>query len=187
MRIRFLNFVIVVFFCVVSCFGQKQEAAPTALAPAPPENHRIAPKGVFYLMERISIKSDSGIIGFAPGTRVKLVEDRGDEMVVTDGETKFNVPGDKVTNDIDLAALVAKEDARSQEAARDMIRAQLATYRADKEKEKPIFDQQQREAEQRRAAAANTAKGANPLDRGAYHEKESRLYYWHHPFIYRVR
>src|SRR4029077_11833400 len=94
-------------------------------APSPPplpEQHRLAPEGTFYLMERVVVKSDSGVTGFAPGTRVKLVEDRGEKLFVTnDDSVKFEAPSDKVTNDLDLAALVARHDAQSQQAlARDM-------------------------------------------------------------------
>jgi hypothetical protein len=58
-----------------------QEGAPSPLPP--PEQHRLAPEGTFYLMERVVVKSDPGVTGFAPGTRVKLIEDRGEKLFVT--------------------------------------------------------------------------------------------------------
>ena len=156
--------------------------------PHPPEQHRLAPEGTFYLMERVVVKSDSGVTGFAPGTRVKLIEDRGDKLFVTnDDNIKFEAPSDKVTNDLDLAALAARQDAQSQQALAQDMKEQMDAYRAGKEKEIPLYDQQQRDVEARRAAAAIAAKGNNPLDREAYHEKVSDPWWWghhRHPYIY---
>lgn len=161
-----------------SIFAQKTE-------PPPIEKHRLAPEGVFFLVERVSVKTDSGVMGFAPGPRVKLVEDKGEKFLVSDGETKFEVVVEKLTNDIDLGALAARQDAASQSAIRQDLQDRLNAYRQSKEKERPVFEQQQREVQQRQArAAAAAANAANPLDKGAYHEKENR--HWHHgPFIYR--
>jgi hypothetical protein len=165
-----------------------QAGAPSPPPPAPPEQHRLAPEGTFYLMERVVVKSDSGVTGFAPGTRVKLIEDRGDKLFVTnDDNIKFEAPSDKVTNDLDLAALAARQDAQSQQALAQDMKERMDAYRAGKEKEIPLYDQQQRDVEARRVAAANAAKGNNPLDREAYHEKVSDPWWWwhhRHPYIY---
>jgi hypothetical protein len=162
-----------------------QEAAPSP--PPPPEQHRLAPEGTFYLMERVVVKSDSGVTGFAPGTRVKLIEDRGEKLFVTnDDNIRFEAPSDKVTNDLDLAALAARQDAQSQQALAQDMKERMDAYREGKEKEIPLYDQQQREVEARRVAAANAAKGNNPLDREAYHEKVFDPWLWRHrhPYIY---
>ncbi|PYK61228.1 MAG: hypothetical protein DME43_02950 [Verrucomicrobia bacterium] len=161
-----------------------QGGAPSP--PPPPEQHRLAPEGTLYLMERVVVKSDSGVSGFAPGTRVKLIEDRGEKLFVkNDDNIKFEAPSDKVTNDLDLAVLVARQDAQSQQALAQDMKERMDAYRAGKEKEIPLYDQQQREVEARREAAANAAKGNNPLDREAYHEKVSYPWWWHrHPYIY---
>ena len=50
--------------------------------------------------------------------------------------------------------------------AQDM-KERMDAYRAWKEKEIPLYDQQQRDVEARREAAANAANGNNPLDREA--------------------
>jgi hypothetical protein len=175
--------------------------APAPIAAAPTvqpdvsspqrEHHNLAPEGTFYLMEYVPIKSVSGVIGGLPGTRVKLVKDLGDTMrvkTVDEYGTEFEVSTDKLTNDIDLAAWAGKQDAQSQQALAQYKKEQMEAYREAKEKEKPIFDQQQRDAAERRAAAANAAKGNNRLDRGAYDEKESVPWWWHrHPYIYTRR
>ena len=166
-----------------------QTFSTLAAPPATPavQQHRLAPEGVFYLMERVVVKSDSSVTGFAPGTRVKLIEDRGEKLfVASEDNIKFEASSDKVTNDLDLAALVAKQDAQSQQAVAQSMKEQMDAYRAAKEKEIPLYDQQQRDVEARRTAAAIAAKGPNPLDREAYHE--SRPWWWYgHPYIYRRR
>ena len=123
-----------------------------------------------------------------PPRRVKLIEDRGEKLFVTnDDNIRFEAPSDKVTNDLDLAALAARQDAQSQQALAQDMKERMDAYRAGKEKEIPLYDQQQRDVEARRVAAANAAKGNNPLDREAYHEKVSDPWWWRHhrhPYIY---
>ena len=59
-----------------------------------------APAGTYFLLERISISTDSGVIGFDPGTKVTLVNDLGESLRVTDGQTVFDVPKNRLTNQI---------------------------------------------------------------------------------------
>lgn len=58
-----------------------------------------------------------------------------------------------------------------QQALAQDMKERMDAYRAGKEKKIPLYDQRQRDVEARREAAANAAKGNNPLDREAYHEK----------------
>jgi hypothetical protein len=70
-----------------------------------------------------------------------LIEDRGEKLFVTSEDNiKFEAPSDKVTNDLDLADLVAKQDAQSQQSLAQ-YKEQMEAYRATKEKEIPIYDQ----------------------------------------------
>jgi hypothetical protein len=151
------------------------------------EQHRLSPPGIFYLVQRVSVKTNSGVVGYAPGTRVKLIEERGDRLLVTDGESKIEVDGDKVTNDMDLAELAAKKDERSQQAIQEYFKSQQAAYRAEREKEKPSIEHMQREMEAHSSVAQTTApkEHISPLDKGAYNEKDFG-HYWdrHHPYIF---
>ncbi len=51
-------------------------AQPTPARPVTPQR-RLAPEGTYFLLERASLRIDSGVIGFAPGTKVTLL-DQGD-------------------------------------------------------------------------------------------------------------
>jgi hypothetical protein len=96
---------------------------------------RLAPEGTFFLLQRASLPIDSGVIGFAPGTKVTLVEQADSISTVTDGEYQFKVPSSQITNDLDLAASVATADYTAQ--------AQIAELVAKSAQE---YSQQQRDA-----------------------------------------
>ena len=96
---------------------------------------RLAPEGTFFLLQRASLPIDSGVIGFAPGTKVTLVEEADAVSTVTDGEYEFKVPSFQLTNDLDLAASVANADYTKQ--------AQIAELTARRAQE---YSQRQRDA-----------------------------------------
>jgi len=93
--------------------AQRPGARPTPARPVAHEQ-RLAPEGTFFLLQRASVPIDSGVIGFAPGTKVTLVEQADSVSTVTDGEYQFKVPSSQLTNDLDLAASVAKADYTTQ-------------------------------------------------------------------------
>jgi hypothetical protein len=114
--------------------AQQSVAKPTPARPVAPQR-RLAPEGTFFLLERASLRTDSGVIGFAPGTKVTLVDQADSASTVTDGQYQFNVPSSQLTNDLDLAASIAKSDYAAQ--------AQLSELTAKSAQE---YARQQREA-----------------------------------------
>src|SRR5438874_11443326 len=88
-------------------------AKPTPARPAAPQR-RLAPEGTFFLLERASLPIDSGVIGFAPGTKVTLVGQGAAASTVTDGQYQFEVQSSQLTNDLDIAASIAKADYTAQ-------------------------------------------------------------------------
>jgi hypothetical protein len=75
---------------------------------------RLAPEGTYFLLQRVSLQIDSGIIGFAPGTKVTLVE-KGDPLcTVSDGHYQFAITCPQLTNDLDIAENAAKSDYAAQ-------------------------------------------------------------------------
>ena len=114
--------------------AQQPGAKPTPARPVTPQR-RVAPEGTYFLLERASLRTDSGVIGFAPGTKVTLVDQGDSASTVTDGQYQFAVPSSQLTNDLDLAASIAKSDYTAQ--------AQLSELTAKWAQE---YAQQQREA-----------------------------------------
>jgi hypothetical protein len=89
--------------------AQQPAARPTPARPVTPQRH-LAPEGTYFLLERASLRIDSGVIGFAPGTKVALLDQGDSASTVTDGRYRFTVPSSQLTNDLDIAASVAQSD-----------------------------------------------------------------------------
>jgi hypothetical protein len=178
---------ILLVFAVTAC-GKKEVTKQTAASPAPTPvvdrtaaRHNLAPEGTFFLMERVSVPTQYGVTGIAPGTRVRLVQDNGSTFRVSDGTTTFDIGIEKVTDDIDLGQLVARNDAESQRLLADYIQRQNAVDRENRDAYNAMLDQQSRDVERNRAAAAAAAPhSSGKLDRGAYNRDP-----W--PWIYRRR
>lgn len=59
------------------------------------------PQGTFYVTQRVSVTTDSGIVGVNPGTPVLVVERLADgNLMVTDGPEDFEVATDQITQDL---------------------------------------------------------------------------------------
>jgi hypothetical protein len=114
--------------------AERAGAKPTPVRPVAQER-RLAPEGTFFLLQRASLPIDSGVIGFAPGTKVTMVEQGDSASTVTDGQYQFTVQSSQLTNDLDLAASVAKADYTTQ--------AQITELTAKWAQE---YSQQQRDA-----------------------------------------
>ena len=114
--------------------AERLGARPTPARPVAQERH-LAPEGTFFLLQRASLPIDSGVIGFAPGTKVTMVEQGDSASTVTDGQYQFTVQSSQLTNDLDLAASVAKADYTTQ--------AQITELTAKWAQE---YSQQQRDA-----------------------------------------
>ena len=114
--------------------AERPGARPTPARPVAQERH-LAPEGTFFLLQRASLPIDSGVIGFAPGTKVTMVEQGDSASTVTDGQYQFTVQSSQLTNDLDLAASVAKADYTTQ--------AQITELTAKWAQE---YSQQQRDA-----------------------------------------
>jgi hypothetical protein len=83
------------------------QAQVTDASPTPRPN--LAPPGTYFLTERISVMTDSGVMGDPPGTLVTLVS-AGPAMRVTDGKNEFEVRSSQVTNDYNVAMMAANAD-----------------------------------------------------------------------------
>lgn len=64
------------------------------------EEPRLAPQGVYYVAERFSVQTSSGVYGFSVGKQVRLVREEGENLVVTDGVKEATVTPRQVTNDL---------------------------------------------------------------------------------------
>ncbi len=94
-----------------------------------PDQH-LAPRDTFYTMSYDSKRTDKGVEGFPPGTEVHLVSVNREAhtLTVTDGHANIELPPDKLTNDIDIAAAVRAQDTVNQERVARYQQAEMAAY-----------------------------------------------------------
>jgi hypothetical protein len=64
---------------------------------------KVAPPGVFYMLERVSAETKNGIVAAVPGDEVKLVQRLGDKLRVSMSGAEFEVKESQVTRDLALA------------------------------------------------------------------------------------
>lgn len=112
---------------VVASCGKKTEEqaatpAPERVALATPEPHLVAPTGVFFLVQRATLETASGVFNYRPGTKVHRV---GNRYVTSDGR-QLTLRAEQVTNNLQKAQQAAGNDA----AALAQIQAAAKTARA---------------------------------------------------------
>lgn len=95
-------------------------AAQPAATPAPPT---LAPEGVFFLTQAVTVETSDGIAGLPRGTRVVR---QPDGSFIGGGHT-VKLRAEQITNDLALAARLANSEAAAQGAIRQAAAAQKST------------------------------------------------------------
>jgi hypothetical protein len=108
--------------------AQQHGARPTSPRPVVAKQPRLAPEGTYFLLQRTSLKLDTGVVGFAPGTKVTLVDKDDSMSTVSDGQYQFTVPSFQLTNDLDIAENVAKSDYAAQTHIAESIGKSVRQY-----------------------------------------------------------
>jgi hypothetical protein len=88
---------------------------------ATPPLKRLAPAGLFFLLQKKSVETADGITGYKPGTQALL---QADGSFLIDGK-KLQLRPDEITNDLDIAARAAGADAQRQAAIHQLAAAQV--------------------------------------------------------------
>jgi hypothetical protein len=145
-----------------SAFRPKPVQVPpsnSVAAHPPTPRQRLAPEGTYFFLKRASLTTESSIIGFAPGTKVTMIEQRGSASIVSDGEHQFETASSQLTNDLDIAARVAKADFEAQRKIGEFIAKTVQEHDKQQAEEIATFDKQQAELE-RKLRSANSAQHA---------------------------
>lgn len=82
-------------------------------APSKPKQH-LAPAGVVYLTKRISVTTDTSVIGMPEGTRVDVIERRGGRIAGQIGPMAVEIAEEDTSNDLDLIAGIVKKRAEAE-------------------------------------------------------------------------
>ena len=85
-------------------------AAPTPIAlTTPTPAARLAPDGILYVQEEISITTEFGVRRLSAGKEVHVLREEGDMVTVKDGDLEVSAPASNFTRDMDVRdALVTK-------------------------------------------------------------------------------
>lgn len=129
---------------------ERPKAEPERPAPVVP-SRRLAPEGTFFVLQRLSIPTETGITSIAPGTKVTVVR-TGPPLHLSDGKVEFDASPEQVTNDIDLATQVYNANLRQQvqTASVSQATAQMSQTQRD---EQSRANAEKGEADTRRAQA----------------------------------
>ena len=125
--------IIVVTWLSLLASCSKSPPTPHPVVLATPIPRRLAPEGVYYLTQKISVTNNDGVVGFPPGTEVRRVSQSSNGMIVRTRNGVQTVLQDyQITNDLDIATQVARGDAAAQQAAAQ-ARSRDAAARAAQE------------------------------------------------------
>ncbi len=69
-----------------------------------PDQKRLCPPGIFYMLNRVSKETKDGVYAIRPGEQVKLLKRlAGGKLRLTDGKAEIEVMETLTTNDLDIA------------------------------------------------------------------------------------
>ena len=121
---------IIAFFGAVYFVYFRKSPPPVTATTAPVVHKRLAPSGIFYLTQRVSVTTDSGITGHAPGTEVRFIRGEGNSIRVRAGGDEFLVQQAQITNDLDIVARIRKADSSTQAQIQRSIAASVNAAKA---------------------------------------------------------
>lgn len=104
--------------------SERAAIASAKLYPHPEEMESpFAPSGVFFLLERVSMETDSGVLSYLPGTKVIK---SGNRYITSDGK-QLTLKATQITNDLRIATKVAGNNPKLLAGIEASIRNTLAT------------------------------------------------------------
>lgn len=81
------------------------------IAPGAPNEKHLAPPGIFYMRERVSAETATGVHAVVPGEQVKLLQRNTDGTLrLSHDLVEFVVKETQVTNDLDAAQEAEHQD-----------------------------------------------------------------------------
>jgi hypothetical protein len=138
--------------------AQQREGRPTPARSIVTKQPRLAPEGTYFLLQRSSLKIDSGIVGFVPGTKVTMIDQRDLMTTVSDGQYQFTVPSSQLTNDLDIAESAAKSDYATQAQIAESIGKSVREY---KQQQRDALAASEKEKAQKKTGQKTPRTGAS--------------------------
>lgn len=143
------------------------------------ERPLLAPEGVYYLVSRQSIVTDSGVAGYEAGTQVRLVRREGSQCVVKTANHELTLPESALTNDLRKLDAITKSQqaalaARQLAAHQQMARQATASAQQDQQLAATADARQNRELEARKLALRQQIAAARSRSDSLRREAESK-------------
>src|SRR5436309_15080557 len=144
--------------------AKSQPARPTPAARSVATRQpRLAPEGTYFLLRRVSLNIDSGVVGFAPGTKVTMIQQGDPLSTVTDGQYQFGVVSSQLTNDLNIAEDVAKSDYANQAQIAAGIGQSVRWY--EQQQRDAIAAEEKEKAEKKKGHNTPAHKSPSPAPR----------------------
>ncbi len=140
-----------------------QVAKPTPARSVATRQPRLAPEGTYFLRQRVSLKIDSGVVGFAPGTKVTMIQQGDPLSTVSDGQYQFGVVSSQLTNDLNIAEDVAKSDYANQAQIAAGIGQSVRWY--EQQQRDAIAAEEKEKAEKKKGQKTPAHKSPSPAPR----------------------
>ena len=137
---------------------------------------RLCPPDEIYALKYFSATVPGGVVGFEPGRRLKIIRDRGNRLVVSDGKYEVETSVENLTNDLDIADMANRQDAASQTELGRM----MASYRSEALRAQAATDAEHARrvnAVEARRVASGSVGSSNALDPATVEPGRSRRYY----------
>ncbi|PYJ93936.1 MAG: hypothetical protein DME62_06690 [Verrucomicrobia bacterium] len=140
-----------------------QVAKPTPARSVATRQPRLAPEGTYFLLRRVSLNIDSGVVGFAPGTKVTMIQQGDPLSTVSDGQYQFGVVSSQLTNDLNIAEDVAKSDYANQAQIAAGIGQSVRWY--EQQQRDAIAAEEKEKAEKKKGQKTPAHKSPSPAPR----------------------
>ena len=139
-----------------------------------PKPRRFAPEGTVFLLDYASLPTAHGVIGFPPGTALRVVETQPTQLILTDGKYRIPVGLASTTNDLDVVEQVRQMDASEQARLAAEHAGAMARLAASAEQQVQLkAEDDARQARLAAQAARNAPRRINPLDLPATRSRSS--------------
>ncbi len=146
-------------------WNDHQRPVPVAVVP------RLAPEGIYFLLDYYGVHTEHGVTGWTPGQQVKTVAGKTADqngVWVTDGQLQAQVDPTILTREIDLADKLRSTDSTVQAKASQQAIAARDQQLAQEKRDQAAAARAASQAPPSYGRSARVyATPANPLDRDA--------------------
>ena len=152
MKARVLVLASILTLCACNKPQVSSQGSSTA---TPASTPRVATQGTAYLLRRVAVATEESLYGLAPGTELKVIEERHGKLLVQTQGLQFMINQRDTTNDLDQRSKIIPREER------DSIRRVAMAARAQTEDQEFLAEEN---ARRRSFADAQIARLCSTID-----------------------